>query len=47
MIQSIVNAFVEESKETAVVEVLFASADHEKVKAKYQEFLESLHRPHK
>ena len=37
MIQIIVNAFVEESKETAVVEVLFASADHEKVKAKYQE----------
>ncbi len=35
--QIIVNAFVEESKETAVVEVLFASADHEKVKAKYQE----------
>ena len=37
MMQIIVNAFVEESKETAVVEVLFASADHEKVKAKYQE----------
>ena len=37
MIQIIVNAFVEESKETAVVEVLFASANHEKVKAKYQE----------
>ena len=37
MIQIIVNTFVEESKETAVVEVLFASADHEKVKAKYQE----------
>ena len=37
MIQIIVNAFVEEGKETAVVEVLFASADHEKVKAKYQE----------
>ena len=33
MIQIIVNAFVEEDKETAVVEVLFASADHEKVKA--------------
>ena len=28
---------MEEGKETAVVEVLFASADHEKVKAKYQE----------
>ena len=37
MIQIIVNAFVEEGKETAVVEVLFASADHEKVKVKYQE----------
>jgi hypothetical protein len=37
MIQIIVNAFVEEGKETAVVEVLFASADHEKVKAEYQE----------
>ena len=37
MIQIIVNAFVEEGKETAVVEVLFASADHEEVKAKYQE----------
>lgn len=36
MIQIIVNAFVEEGKEIAVVEVLFASADHEKVKAKYQ-----------
>ncbi len=28
---------MEEGKETAVVEVLFASTDHEKVKAKYQE----------
>lgn len=37
MIRIIVNAFVEEGKEIAVVEVLFASADHEKVKAKYQE----------
>ena len=37
MIQIIVNAFVEESKTGAVVEVLFASANHEKVKAKYQE----------
>ena len=34
MIRIIVNAFVEEGKrKTAVVEVLFASADHEKVKA--------------
>ena len=37
MIQIIVNAFVEEDKETAVIEVLFASSNHEKVKAKYQE----------
>ena len=37
MIQIIVNAFVEEGKEIAVVEVLFASANHENVKAKYQE----------
>ena len=37
MIQIIVNAFVEKDKTGAVVEVLFASADHEKVKAKYQE----------
>ena len=39
MIQIIVNASVEEGKETAVVEVLFASADHEKVKAKYEELV--------
>lgn len=37
MIQIIVNAFVEEAKTGAVVEVLFASANHEKVKTKYQE----------
>lgn len=37
MIQIIVNAFVEEGKTGAVVEVLFASTNHEKVKAKYQE----------
>ena len=37
MIQIIVNAFVEEGKEIAVVEVLFANADHEKIKTKYQE----------
>ena len=37
MIQIIVNAFVEEGKTGAVVEVLFASANHEKVKTKYQE----------
>ena len=37
MIQIIVNAFVEKDKSGAVVEVLYASSDHEKVKAKYQE----------
>ena len=37
MIQIIVNAFVEKDKTGAVVEVLFASSNHEKVKAKYQE----------
>ena len=37
MIQIVVNAFVEKDKTGAVVEVLFASADHEKVKVKYQE----------
>ena len=37
MIQIIVNAFVEEGKTGAVVEVLFASTNHEKIKAKYQE----------
>ena len=37
MIQIIVNAFVEKDKTGAVVEVLFASRNHEKVKAKYQE----------
>ena len=37
MIQILVNAFVEGGKETAVVEVLFASANHENVKAKYKE----------
>ena len=33
MIQIIVNAFVEKDKTGAVVEVLYASADHEKEKA--------------
>lgn len=33
MIQLIVNAFVEKKKTGAVVEVLYASRDHEKVKA--------------
>ena len=37
MIQIIVNAFVEKDKTGAVVEVLFASADQNKVQAKYVE----------
>ena len=37
MIQIIVNAFVEKDKTGAVVEFLYASANHEKVKDKYQE----------
>ncbi|MFS9251223.1 phosphoribosylaminoimidazole carboxylase [Streptococcus mitis] len=39
MIQIIVNAFVEKDKTGAVVEVLYASSDHEKVKAKYEELI--------
>ena len=39
MIQIIVNAFVEKEKTGAVVEVLYASSDHEKVKAKYEELV--------
>ena len=39
MIQIIVNAFVEKDKAGAVVEVLYASNDHEKVKAKYEELV--------
>jgi hypothetical protein len=39
MIQLIVNAFVEKDKTGAVVEVLYASSDHEKVKAKYEELI--------
>ena len=39
MIQLIVNAFVEKEKTGAVVEVLYASSDHEKVKAKYEEIM--------
>ena len=39
MIQLIVNAFVEKEKTGAVVEVLYASSDHEKVKAKYKELV--------
>ena len=36
MIKIIVHAFIENG-EAGIVEVLFASADHEKVQAKYQE----------
>ena len=39
MIQLIVNAFVEKDKTGAVVEVLYASSDHEKVKDKYEELV--------
>ena len=39
MIQIIINAFVEKDKTGAVVEVLYASSDHEKVKAKYEELV--------
>ena len=39
MIQIIANAFVEKDKTGAVVEVLFASADHDKVQAKYDELV--------
>ena len=39
MIQIIVNAFVEKDKSGAVVEVLFASADTEKVQDKYDELV--------
>lgn len=39
MIQIIVNAFVEKEKTGAVVEVLYASSDHEKAKAKYEELV--------
>ena len=39
MIQIIVNAFIEKDKTGAVVEVLYASSAHEKVKAKYEELV--------
>lgn len=39
MIQIIVNAFVEKDRTGAIVEVLYASSDHEKVKAKYEELV--------
>lgn len=37
MIQLIVNAFVEKDKTGAVIEVMFASDDQDKVQAKYEE----------
>ena len=39
MIQLIVNAFVEKDKTGAVVEVMFASDDQDKVQAKYEELV--------
>ncbi len=39
MIQIIVNAFVEKDKIGAAVEVVYASSNHEKVKAKYEELV--------
>ena len=39
MIQLIVNAFVEKEKTGVVIEVLYASSNHEKVKAKYEELV--------
>ena len=39
MIQLIVNAFVEKEKTGAVVEVLYASSNHEKVRTKYEELI--------
>ena len=39
MIKSSLTRFVEKDKTGAVVEVLYASSDHEKVKAKYEELV--------
>ena len=39
IIRIIINAFLEKEKTGAVVEVLYASSDHEKVKAKYEELV--------
>ena len=39
MIQIIINAFVEKAETWAVVEVLYASADQDKVQAKYDELI--------
>ena len=40
MIQIIINAIVEKAKTGAIVEVLFASSDSEKVKTKYEELVD-------
>lgn len=39
MIQLMVNMFVEKEKTGAVIEVLYASSYHEKVKAKYEKLV--------
>lgn len=39
MIQIIVNAFVEKDKTGAAVEVVYASSNHAKVRAKYEELV--------
>ena len=39
MIQLSVNAFVEKNKTETVVEVLYASSNHEKVRVKYEELV--------
>lgn len=39
MIQLIVNIFVDKDKIGAVVEVLYASSNHEKARAKYEELV--------
>ena len=39
MIQLIVNVFVEKQKTGAIVEVLYAGSNHEKLKAKYEELV--------
>ena len=39
MIKLIVNAFIEKEKTGAVVEVLYASSDQEKVRTKYEELV--------
>ena len=39
MIQLIVNSFVEKDKIEATIKVLYASSNHEKVRAKYEELV--------